>query len=120
MARVEDRIVGCCAAIPRDGGSMEVAKLAVDASARGYGIGRRLVCAALAFGIDRGFTKAILTSNYRLHAALKLYESIGFHYQPVPADVPYASVDVYMELDLKTMSGAKRLDGIHPGGPAGG
>jgi putative acetyltransferase len=106
MARVGEVVVGCCAAIPRPDGSLEVAKLAVDPAAKGHGIGRRLVHAALLFGQTRHYTKAILTSNSRLKTALRLYESIGFAYAPVPGDVPYASVDVYMELDLAAWSGA--------------
>ena len=101
MARVGAVTVGCCAAIPRADGSIEVAKLAVDPDAHGQGIGRRLVYAALAFGQQRHYTKAVLTSSHKLKAALKLYESIGFHYAPLPADLPYATVDVYMELDLQ-------------------
>jgi putative acetyltransferase len=100
VARVEDVPVGCCAAIPRGDGSMEVAKLAVEPGAQGHGIGRRLVHAALAFGQQRHYTKAVLTSSRKLKAALKLYESIGFQYAPLPAVLPYKTVDVYMELDL--------------------
>ena len=53
---------------------MEVAKLAVDDSVRGRGIGRRLVETALAWGQQRHYTRAVLTSNQRLKAALKLYD----------------------------------------------
>jgi GNAT superfamily N-acetyltransferase len=100
MARVGEITVGCCAAIPRPDGAIEVAKLAVERGARGHGIGRQLVHAALKFGQARHYTKAILTSNARLTTAIRLYESIGFRHAPVPANVPYATVDVYMELDL--------------------
>lgn len=104
MARVGEITVGCCAAIPRPDGAIEVAKLAVERGARGHGIGRQLVQAALRFGQARHYTKAILTSNARLRTAIRLYESLGFRHAPVPADVPYASVDVYMELDLVNWS----------------
>ena len=100
IARIEDVAVGCCAAIPRGDGSMEVAKLAVDSSARRHGIGRRLVEAALAWGQQRHYTRAVLTSNRRLAAALKLYETEGFRYAPLPDGLPYHTADVYMELDL--------------------
>jgi putative acetyltransferase len=100
MARVAGVAVGCCAAIPHGAATIEVAKLAVDPSARGHGIGRKLVHAALRFGQERGCRTAMLTSSTRLTAALRLYESLGFAYRPVPADVPYKTVDVYMELDL--------------------
>lgn len=104
MARRGDVAVGCCAAIPRADGAIEVAKLAVDRTAKGHGLGRRLVYAALGFGRARNYSRAILTSNARLATAIRLYESIGFRHAPVPAGVPYASVDVYMELDLAAWS----------------
>lgn len=100
MARMDGVAVGCCAAIPHDAATIEVAKLAVDPGAQGRGIGRKLVHAALRFGQERGCRTALLTSSTRLTAALRLYESLGFVYRPVPADVPYKTVDVYMELDL--------------------
>jgi putative acetyltransferase len=99
--------VGCCAAIPHSTEVMEVAKLAVDPAAQGHGIGRQLVLTALRFARDGGFTRVILTSNSALVNALRLYESLGFIRRPVPADVPYASVDVYMELQLDSSSPAR-------------
>ena len=92
--------VGCCAAIPHSLEVMEVAKLAVDPAAQGRGIGRQLVLTALGFAHERGFTRVILTSNSALVNALALYESLGFTRRPIPDNVPYASVDVYMELEL--------------------
>ena len=100
MARVDEVAIGCCAAIPRSDGSVEIAKLAVDKDARGRGIGRRLISVALAWAQQRHYTRAVLTSSRKLRMALRLYESLGFRYLPVPPDVPYATVDVYMELDL--------------------
>lgn len=122
MARLEGRTVGCCAAIPHGDHVVEVAKLAVDPSARGHGIGRKLVHAALRFGQARQCTTAMLTSSTRLTAALRLYETLGFVYRPVPADVPYRTVDVYMELDLSdwVIPRARRRSGprVRPGAPA--
>src|ERR687896_2161964 len=100
MARIGDVAVGCCAVIPRGDGSIEVAKLAVERAAQGRGIGRRLVETVLAWGQQRHYTRAVLTSSRKLETALRLYESIGFRHAPMPEDVPYKTADVYMELDL--------------------
>ena len=102
MAVMNGVTVGCCAAIPHSVDVMEVAKLAVDPTAQGRGIGRQLVLTALDFARERGFTRIILTSNSALVNALALYESLGFTRRPIPRDVPYASVDVYMELEFET------------------
>ena len=100
MAKAGAAAVGCCAAIPHDGEAIEVAKLAVDPAAQGQGVGRRLVHAALLFGVERGFRRAVLTSSHKLVAALRLYESVGFLYREMPAVRPYDTADVYMDLDL--------------------
>lgn len=102
IAKAGNTRIGCCAAIPHDDETIEVAKLAVDPAAQGQGIGRRLVDAALAFGIERGFRRGVLTSSSKLVAALKLYESVGFRYREMPSVRPYETADVYMELDLTT------------------
>jgi hypothetical protein len=35
-----------------------------------------------------------------LTTALRLYEKMGFVHMPLPASLPYATADVYMELEL--------------------
>jgi ribosomal protein S18 acetylase RimI-like enzyme len=101
MAVTNGVTVGCCAAIPHSRTVLELAKLAVDPSSQGHGIGRQLALAVVAFASARGFVKVVLTSNSALVAAIRLYETLGFERRAVPADVPYASVDVYMELMLE-------------------
>jgi len=93
-------VVGVCAAIPSGHDAFEVAKLSVAPRAQGQGLGRRLVECCLAFARERGARRVVLVSSTRLQAALKLYESMGFRHGPVPADVQYATADVYMELEL--------------------
>jgi len=97
------RVVGVCAVVPHgDQGECEVAKLAVDAAARGQGIARRLVECCLTWARTTGFRRVILVSNHQLHAARSLYESLGFNYAPVPAEFvqEYETADIYMTLDL--------------------
>lgn len=95
-----EAVVGTCAAVPHGPGAFEVAKLAVAPSARGRGIGRQLVDACLDYAKRRGARQVVLVSNSRLGTALRLYEQLGFQYAPLPAEIPYATADVYMELDL--------------------
>ena len=100
VALEDETVIGTCAAVPHGPGAFEVAKLAVAPAARGRGIGRQLVDACLAYARERGAQLAVLVSNSRLGAALKLYEQLGFRPAPMPATMPYATADVYMELPL--------------------
>ena len=86
--------------IPSGPDAFELAKLAVDPASQGQGIGRRLVDASLAYARGHGARRVVLLSNSRLTAALHLYETYGFQHRPVPADAPYVTTDVYMELTL--------------------
>ena len=95
-----DRVVGTCAAIPHAQNHVEIAKLAVDPDARGQGIGRRLTEAVVAYARQIHAQTLFLVSNTRLKTALKLYESLGFAYAPLPAETDYATADVYMELHV--------------------
>jgi putative acetyltransferase len=93
-------VVGTCALVPRGEGVVELLKLAVDGSARGRGIGRRLMDEALAEARRMGATSVTLVSSSRLASALRLYEAVGFRHVPPPREVEYATADVFMELRL--------------------
>lgn len=101
VALMGDTVVGTCAILPHDPGALELVKLAVAPEVRGRGIGRRLVGACLAFAMSSGARHVVLLSSTRLGAALRLYEQVGFRYKPVPPTSPYATADVYMELELR-------------------
>jgi putative acetyltransferase len=100
VALQDEVVVGTCAVVPHGPGAFEVAKLAVAPTARGRGIGRQLIDACLGYARQRGARQAVLVSNSRLEAALRLYEQRGFRYAPLPATMPYTTADVYMELEL--------------------
>ena len=93
-------VLGTSAVIPHGPRVFELAKLAVAPAARGHGLGRRLVEACLAFARQRNGQRVMLVSSSRLVPALRLYEALGFRRGPLPPGVPYATADVYMELDI--------------------
>ena len=100
VARQGSEVVGTCAVLPHGADVLELVKLTVAPVAQGLGLGRRLVEACLAFARERGARRLVLLSSSKLDAALRLYERLGFHRAPVPADATYTTADVYMELDL--------------------
>jgi ribosomal protein S18 acetylase RimI-like enzyme len=94
-------VVGTAAIAPHGPGELELIKLTVHESARGAGLGRRLAETCLAHARALRAARVVLVSSTRLGPALKLYESMGFEHQPLPAGVPYATADVYMVLDIE-------------------
>lgn len=75
------RIVG---AIWMDGetergeGAAHLRAFIVDEHARGFGVGRRLLCEAMRFADERGFREVELWTLRALEAARRLYEAAGF------------------------------------------
>ena len=104
VAVEDDEVVGTCAILPSPYSSapdvFEMVKLAVTASAQGRGIGRALAIAVIQRARALGATTIELVTASRLRSALRLYESLGFTYGPLPADPGYATTDTFMTLKL--------------------
>jgi GNAT superfamily N-acetyltransferase len=89
--------VGCCALIAMEPGVYEVAKMAVDESLQGAGIGRTLLSYTVEQGRKLGARSLYLETNSKLSNAIHLYESLGFEHLP-PRPSPYSRANVFMEL----------------------
>lgn len=91
------RACGTVALKHEGAGVYELTKMAVQPDARGQGLGRALVMAALARFRSLGGRELFLESSSRLSTALALYESVGFEHRPAPRPGShYARADVYM------------------------
>ena len=102
FATAGERCVGCCALIRISDKEFEVAKMAVEPTYQGSGIGRRLLHAAIDEARNAGAQRLYLETNLVLTPAIRLYESVGFKHIDPSKIVPsqYARADVYMELVL--------------------
>jgi len=102
FATAGERCIGCCALIRLNGKECEVAKMAVEPSYQGAGIGRRLLHAGIEEARKAGAHRLYLETNHVLTPAIRLYESMGFKHIPEDRIVrsQYARADVYMELIL--------------------
>lgn len=88
---------GTVALLHEGGGVYELTKMAVAPAARGQGLGRALMVAALARFHALGGRELFLESSSRLTNALALYESVGFEHRAAPRPGShYARADVYM------------------------
>ncbi|MDF2982039.1 MAG: MarR family transcriptional regulator [Devosia sp.] len=97
FALLGDAVVGTCALKQHAPGEYELTKMAVDPSAQGVGIGRKLIEAAIAEFERLGGTELFLETNTRLQSAIHLYERTGFEHQPaIREGSPYDRANVYM------------------------
>ena len=100
-----DRALGTVALKHEGDGVYELTKMAVSPEARGRGIGRLLMDAALGLYRTLDARELFLESSSKLAPALALYESAGFRHHPAPrAGSHYARADVHMIWDARAGS----------------
>ncbi len=102
FAQLAETLVGCCALIRLAPDSFEVAKMAVDESFQGRGIGRLLLQGSIDLARSLGARRLYLETNSKLAPARHLYDYFGFRLIPAESlpPSPYARADVRMELFL--------------------
>lgn len=102
ITRPDGRVeaVGTVALEPHAPGVVELIKLAVTQQGQGKGIGRKLCQRVLDRAREMGATRVELVTSHKLTSALRLYESLGFKYGPLPADPGYVTTDIFMSLEL--------------------
>jgi putative acetyltransferase len=102
FATAGEQCVGCCGLIRLNEKEFEVAKMAVEPSHQGAGIGRRLLQSVIEEARSVGAHRLYLETNHVLTPAIRLYESLGFKHIDPDRIIPsaYARADVYMELFL--------------------
>jgi len=71
-------VVGSVFVVRHDDSTAQLRMLYVDASARGLGIGQRLVDECLRFARDAGYTRMMLWTMSALTDARRLYQKAGF------------------------------------------
>jgi putative acetyltransferase len=84
---VEDRamrIVGCAGLLPHNPSRAEICKMYIEKSARGRGLGRRMLDDLLDAARAGGFREVWLETNSSLTEAIALYKKYGF--QPVDSE----------------------------------
>ena len=90
LASVREDPVGCAALRFHEGEPAEIKRMWVDESARGLGVGRRLLTELEGHAADHGARAIRLETNRTLVEAINLYRSAGFVEVAPFDDEPYA------------------------------
>lgn len=78
VALRDSRVCGCIGLIKLGRGDFELQRMYVEASARGHGLGQKLLDVLMAWAIPNGVNSIYLETNHRWHAAQHIYEKNGF------------------------------------------
>jgi len=98
VAELDGCPVGSVIVTPRDDGSANLSKFYVDAECRGHGIGRPLLDYAVQAARAAGLRRLELDTRPMFHAAIHLYESMGWTSMPPPATA--GRCELYYTLEL--------------------
>lgn len=74
----DGEVVACAGVVPLDGGTVELKRLYVAATARRRGLGAALVALVEAWARDHGRDRVVLWSDTRFDDAHRLYERLGY------------------------------------------
>ena len=78
IAELDGRRVGCVMCVRGDAGTAKLRLLLVEPSARGHGVGGRLVTACVDFARAAGYRRITLWTQRNLTAARRIYTAAGF------------------------------------------
>jgi ribosomal protein S18 acetylase RimI-like enzyme len=78
IAERDGRVVGCVAVVAASPTTAQLRWYLVDPSARGAGLGKRLLDEAIAFSRENGYESVVLWTVSALTAAARLYQAAGF------------------------------------------
>ena len=90
VATLHTRAIGCGALKFHPGAPTEIKRMWVAGSARGLGVGRRLLAELETYAADQGTDRVRLETNRALEEAIGLYRSAGYAEVAPFNDEPYA------------------------------
>ena len=100
VAFINDELVGGCGIYPTENlpeGTCELVKLYLKASARGTGLGKKLMQQSMEWAKENGYTQVYLESMPELSKAVSIYENVGFtRLQKALGNSGHCGCDIWM------------------------
>jgi DNA-binding MarR family transcriptional regulator/GNAT superfamily N-acetyltransferase len=117
IAEYRGERVGCVCLVKRSASVAQLRLLLVEPSARGLGIGKRLVDECIAFARKAGYRRMMLWTNGGLDAARAIYEARGFRltHEERHHSFGHDLVGQTFEMDLRGKSGSGTNSGAAGG-----
>lgn len=118
IAELDGHPVGSVFVTRKSRTTAQLRLLLVEPSARGHGLGRRLVAVCVAFARARGYRKLVLWTQANLVAARRLYEEAGFvrKHRQAHREFGLPLISESWELPLVSRGRTNRTRGRRPGG----
>jgi len=101
FAKLNDEIVGTVSLLKINDHAFELAKMAVDESVQGLGIGKKLIEHCFIFCQSNHIQQLVLYSNTKLESAIHLYKKYGFVEVPLDCN-SYKRCNIKMVKNLST------------------
>jgi ribosomal protein S18 acetylase RimI-like enzyme len=98
VARLNNKIVGTGALIPKSDGTAEVVRMSVATDFRRKGIGRKILLRMFEHTRSNGYKRLVLETTDTWQEVIEFYKRFGFHI------THYLDGDVYFVLDIPEVS----------------
>ncbi|MEE2691620.1 MAG: GNAT family N-acetyltransferase [Pseudomonadota bacterium] len=101
LAERGDALVACAAMVAREGGRGQLRWVLASPAARGLGLGKKLVGAAIDYARNEGWREVFLETTDGLDASMDIYRKLGFEVTGREVHALWADANEVITMTLK-------------------